>query len=509
MTYMHHLKNICENNNSEKMKYEYLSVCIMVCSILFSACKNIPENITKLDEQPPIFPDYCEVTIPLGIAPLNFNVIAKDEVDFVDVVVKGSKTGELHTNGKWAKFNIDEWHYIVESNKGEKISVSVCVKMNGNWYQYNDFNIYISEYDLEEWGLTYRRIAPGYEIYSSMGIYQRDLGTFDEYAIIDNSEIHGMCVNCHTSNRTNPDQFTFHVRGDHGATVVQQNDKREWLKASNDVLGGSMVYPHWHPSGKYCAFSTNKTRQGFHITDPNRIEVFDASSDVFVYNPETHEILLDSLLSTKDWSENCPVFSPDGRKLYFTTCYQQSYPLHYKEEKYNLCCIDFNPENGTYGNKVDTLFNAVAIGKSLTWPRPSYDGKFMMFTLIDYGYFSIWHKESEQWILDLETGESRKMDEINSNDADSYHNWSENSHWIVFTSRRGNGLYSQLFMASIDENGMATKPFLLPQENPWKYYEETLYSFNTPDFTKEKVTFEKKNAYREIKSDIRTNTKTK
>jgi hypothetical protein len=132
-----------------------------------------------------------------------------------------------------------------------------------------------------------------------------------------------------------------------------------------------------------------------------------------------------------------------------------------------------------------------------------------MFTLLDYGYFSIWHKESEQWLLNLRTGKARPLDEINSNEADSYHNWNVNSRWIVFTSRRANGLYSQLFLASIDENGQATKPFLLPQENPLEYYDETLYSFNTPDFTKAKVSFEKSAAYREIASDIRTETKVK
>ncbi|MCR5131526.1 MAG: hypothetical protein K6C10_08730 [Prevotella sp.] len=481
----------------------FLTFVTIAFSVLFSACTSTPENVTKVDQLPPIFPDYIDVTIPVGIAPLNFNVLSSEnlqtrsdgqvethegkallmgEVDCVDVVVRGSKGGELHANGSWAAFDEDNWHELVSANRGGKLTLTVCAKINGKWIGFNDFDIHVSNYALDEWGLTYRRIAPGYEVYSRMGIYQRDLSTFDESPIIDNSEIYGMCVNCHTSNRTNPSQFVYHVRGEHGATVIKQADQLELLKATNETLGGSMVYPYWHPSGQYCAFSTNQTRQGFHVAHQNRIEVFDASSDVFVYSPSTHEIISDSLLSTKDWSENCPVFSPDGRKLYFITCLQQAYPMHYKDEQYNLCCIDFDPEDGTFGQKVDTLFNAVAKGKSLTWPKPSYDGRFLMFTLLDYGYFSIWHRESDQWLLNLETGEARPVDEINSNEADSYHNWNVNSRWIVFTSRRANGLYSQLFLASIDENGRATKPFLLPQENPLKYYDETLYSFNTPDF---------------------------
>ncbi len=42
-----------------------------------------------------------------------------------------------------------------------------------------------------------------------------------------------------------------------------------------------------------------------------------------------------------------------------------------------------------------------------------------MFTILDYGYFSIWHRESEQWLLDLSTGEAHPIEEINSCEADS------------------------------------------------------------------------------------------
>lgn len=490
------------------MRKLILSLCLGVSTFQLLSCSSGPENPTMVGQLPAIYPDYVGVTVPAEIAPLNFN--STDEtIDRIDVVVKGSKGGELHAQGDFADFDEDEWHQLTAQNKGGQLTFTVCGRKDGQWLQYKDFTVDVSTYPLDEWGLTYRRIAPGYEVFSKMGLYQRDLSSFDEYAIIENTQVPGMCVNCHTAHQTDPSKFVFHVRGDHGATMFQIEGQREWLKAGNNQLGGSMVYPYWHPSGQYCAFSTNQTRQGFHITDQNRIEVFDLSSDVLVYHPATHEIISDSLISSKEWSENCPVFSPDGRKLYFITCQQQNYPMHYKDEQYNLCSIDFNPETGTFGQKVDTLFNAVSMGKSLTWPKPSYDGRYLIFTLLDYGYFSIWHRESDQWLIDLETGEARPMDEINSDEADSYHNWSTNSHWIVFTSRRANGLYSQLFLASIDEKGQATKPFLLPQENPQKYYDETLYSFNTPDFAKEMVNFDRVSAYREIVSDHRIEIKLK
>ena len=478
---------------------------LLAAVALLAACAEKPENATLSGQLPDIYPDYVGVTIPDGIAPLNFGV-AGDDVERIDVTVKGSKGGELTANGTWADFDLKEWHALTAQNVGGELTFTVCAKRQGQWVQYRDFTVTVSPYALDEWGLTYRRIAPGYEVYSHMGLYQRELASFSEYAILENTQVPGMCINCHSSCQTDPARFVFHVRGEHGATLVQTDGRREWLKAGNDQLGGSMVYPYWHPSGKYCAFSTNQTRQGFHMVSDERVEVFDLSSDVFVYNPETHEILTDSLLQTKDWSENTPVFSPDGRTLYYMTAQQKSYPLEFKDEKYNLCKIDFDPETGRFGERVDTVFNAVGMGKSLTWPRPSYDGRYLMFTLIDYGYFAIWHNEADQWLLDLQTGEAREMKEVNSPKADSYHNWSLNSHWFVFTSRRDDGYYSRLYLASIDDEGRLSKPFMLPQRNPQKYYQESVYSFNTPDFTKAKVEFDAYRAGREILSDHRVET---
>ncbi len=475
---------------------------LIACLFWLGSCSPSVENPQQSAEWPEIFPDYVGVTVPVGIAPLNF-CLDDQSADAIDVRVKGSKGGELHVSGREACFDEEDWHALLEANRGSSLTVTVCGRKDGQWTQYKDFAIHVSKYDLDEWGLTYRRVAPGYETYSHMGIYQRCLANFDEEAVIDNTQVPGMCVNCHTANRTDPAQMVFHVRGDHGATMIQRNGKPEWLAAKNELLGGSMVYPYWHPSGKYCAFSTNQTRQGFHVVKDERIEVFDLSSDIFVYDPERHMVISDSIVKTPDWSENTPVFSPDGRTLYFTTCRQQTYPSHFKEEKYNLCRIAFDPDKGKLGQQVDTLFNAVAMGKSLTWPRPSYDGKFILFTLIDYGYFSIWHEEADQWLLDLSTGEARPLDEINSQGADSYHNWSSNSRWIVFTSRRDDGLYSRLYLTCMDEKGHCSKPFLLPQRHPRRYYEATLYSFNTPDFTKSRVEFDSHAAARAILSDER------
>ena len=241
-----------------------VSLVAFPCAVLAGlvSCSSTPQDVAQVNQLPKIFPDYAGVTVPVGIAPLDFDMM--DEVETMDVTVKGSKGGEMHVNGDYADFDVDEWHALLEQNKGGKLTVSVIAGKDGKWSQYKDFDISVSPYALNDWGLTYRRVAPGYEVYGKLGIYQRDLANFDEAAILENTISPGACMNCHTSNRTNPDLFTFHVRGDHGATLVQRQGKREWLKAKNDSLHGSMVYPYWHPSGKYCAYSTNSTHQSFH-----------------------------------------------------------------------------------------------------------------------------------------------------------------------------------------------------------------------------------------------------
>lgn len=478
----------------------------MMAAMMLASCTEKPENVTKVDKLPAIFPDYSGVTIPDGIAPMNFNVTG-DDCDCVDVTVKGSKGGEVHSNGDYAKFDLDDWHSLTRQNKGGTLTFTVCVEKDGKWTQYKDFTMTVSPYAIGDWGLTYRRIAPGYEVYGHMGIYQRDLSTFDETPIFDNLAAPGACVNCHTPNRTNSDQYTFHVRGEHGATVVHRDGKEELLKAKNDSIHGSMVYPYWHPSGKYCAYSTNNTHQSFHSVRSERIEVFDQSSDVFVYEPSTHQLILDSLLMTKDHYETYPAFSPDGRTLYFCSSTAEPIPSGYKDIKYNICKIAFNPDNGTFGTRVDTIFNARKMGKSATHPRPSYDGRYLMFTMSDYGCFPIWHKEADNWLLDLRTGKAQPMTAANSDNTDSWHNWSANSHWFVFTSRRGDGLYTRLYLASVDDKGNVSKPFLLPQENPLDYYDKLLDSYNTPDFTTKPVKLDEREMGRQISSDNRTATK--
>ena len=102
-------------------------------------------------------------------------------------------------------------------------------------------------------------------------------------------------------------------------------------------------------------------------------------------------------------------------------------------------------------------------------------------TMQDYGCFPIWHKETDLWILDLETNNSDRMN-LNSDYTDSYHSWSSNGKWIVFSSKRDDGLTARPYIAYIGDNGQSAKPFLLPAEDP-DFYDRFIKSYNVPEFS--------------------------
>lgn len=435
---------------------------------------------------PEIFPDYAGVTIPSNIAPLNFSFLGEEPAT---LIVSG-KSGERQIKGRKGLFSFPTryWRKLMAENAGASISLTVAVRQDSKWLAFNPFTINVSSDKIDPF-LSFRLIPPGYQAWKRLGIYQRNLETYSQTAIFENSLTGGNCVNCHSYCQRDPSKMLFHARADFGGTVMILEDKVEKLNTKTDSTISALVYPYWHPSGKHVAFSVNTTNQNFFSHNENRIEVYDSASDVVVYDVDKHEISWSPLTRSKDSFETFPTFSPDGRSLYFCSAKAVSpMPQEYSKAKYSLCRIDFHPEDASFGERVDTLYNGARNGKSVSFPRISPDGKFLIFTLQEYGNFSIWHKDADLWTANLQTGEIHPLDAVNSEDVDSYHSWSGNSRWLVFSSRRIDGLYTRPFFCHIDGNGQASKPFLLPQKNPLEYYSSQMNSYNIPELMERKAT---------------------
>lgn len=491
----------------KKILSTYLSliICHLSLILLFSACTESVSDARQETVKPSIYPDYLGVTIPLNIAPLNF-CMTDETASCIDAVITDRHGRNLHSQGEESvDFDLDDWHELLGQNSGDSLTVTVSAKYDDGWRTYRPFSIYVSP-DSIDYGICYRLIAPGYEVWSKMGIYERNLSSFDESPLIENTQFEG-CVNCHSFNRGNPADLSLHIRGPHGATLLRHNDGPiTAYNTKTDQTLGFCVYPYWHPSGRYIAYSTNATSQLFHSADPNRVEVFDTASDIQVYDIDKNELLLSPLLKQDSIYETYPVFSADGRSLFF--CAAQAIPegSHQLDSiHYNLCRIDFNPATGNFGTQLETIIDAKVQHKSVSFPRPSYDGRFLCYTLSDYGQFSIWHHEADLWLLDLSTGQNCPMIGANSADTESFHNWSTNSRWLLFSSRRDDGLFTRPYFCHVDDSGKVSKAFMLPQRNPRHFYRDRFLSFNVPDFIIGPTHFDGHKASRIINDESRKN----
>ena len=434
------------------MKRISIPFSLLVCLLVIVSCSGKPEGASPSGEEAPIFPDYKEVTIPANIAPLNFSFLGEGK----SVLLAGDRL--IRARHGVFRFGKRNWKRLVSNcTDGEAVALTVFEKKDGRWISYKPFNIFVSSDRIDPW-FSYRLIPPGYQGWQKMGIYQRNLETYSEKAILTNDLTGGNCLNSKT-----------------------------------DSTISALVYPYWHPSGEYVAFSVNKTLQAFYNHDPNRIEVYDQASDVVVYNVRTHEIAWSPLTKSEGRFETFPTFSPDGKWLYFCSAEAVApMPDKHREVRYGLYRIAFDEKDMSFGDSLECIYDAPSDSASVSFPRISPDGRFLCFTRHGFGNFSIWHKDADLWLVDLTDCSVRPMGNANSDDVDSFHTWSSDGRWMVFSSRRDDGLYTKPYFTHIDDDGNASKPFLLPQKSPGKYYKSLMSSYNLPAFTTGKVEISKR-----------------
>ena len=483
-------------------------VLLTTAALLVGCGSKIPQNFSESDELPDIYPDYANVTVPVNIAPLTFEIEGKAD-DMVARLTAGNE--EIICGGKNVQPDADEWQRLAESAKGDAIKVEVYVEKDDEWTRFKPFNIYVSPDSIDPY-ISYRLISPSYVTYEELTINQRCLENYDESVIYDNmlcSEgADGQCINCHNYQQYNPDRMQFHARQNLGGTVIACDGKIQKINMGNDSILSAGVYPTWHPWLKLIVYSTNKTGQIFHSVDPNKIEVFDTESDLIAYDVEKNEVT--NIENDPAEMECFPFWAPDGKTLYYCSAHFEyrdtiekgkEFVTRTEELKYNLYKKSFNPETLQFGPR-ELVFAADSVDKSATLPRISPDGRYLMFTLAKYGIFHIWHHDADLWMLDLQTGKARNMEEINSPDTESYHSWSSNGRWVVFSSRRYDGNYTRPFIAHIDSNGRGSKPFELPCANP-DYHRQFLKCYNVPEFMRGPVTIKPQQFADAIKQDAK------
>ena len=442
------------------------------------------------------YPDYKEVTIPANIAPLNYRYAMKDVRKARTTFTLGGKTVTIR--GREVEWPLRRWKAFLDGAEGQTITVEAEAEVGGEHIT-DSWHVYVSPDKMDAY-LTYRLIEPAYQMWHEVSIQERCIEDFRETAICDYQHTENACMNCHVHGQQRGDLSIYYIRGPHGGAILNRDGKLRKLTLNAEGMLSGTVYGEIHPSGRFGVFSTNIILPGLHSGAGGRMEVYDTASDLTVADFDRNEMINLPHVARADAFETFPCFSADGTSVYWCVADSLPVPQDIKQLKYALVRADFDSSNGHISEQVDTVWSAYANNGSVCHPKASPDGRWLMFTVADYGTFPLYHTECTLHLIDLRTGEDRALSAMKGNRSDTYHSWSSDSHWFVFASKRGDSQYGKPWFCHLDEGGNPTKPFVLPQKSS-RFYDNTFKSFNVPDLARASTGMTVRDAQRMFKAE--------
>jgi Flp pilus assembly protein TadD len=228
------------------------------------------------------------------------------------------------------------------------------------------------------------------------------------------------------------------------------------------------------PTGRYVV-STVKDRSVF-VAVPDILFsqlFFPIKGILVVYDRETKTYAALPGADDPRYVQSNAVWSPDGKELVFARApayhagrlEQQNNALVDEKDvpeftvekqpfRYDLYRVPFNEGKG---GVAEPLRGAADDGMSNFFPKYSPDGKWIVFCKAKS--YMLLQPDSELWIVPAGGGVARRL-RYNTARMNSWHSWSSNSRWLVFSSKV-NTAYTQLFLTHIDADGNDSPPVLL------------------------------------------------
>ena len=483
-----------------------VGVCVaaaaaIAVSVLKLSAGRLPSRYEDAGLRPRISPDYIDCVIPPNIAPLNF--VVQEPGSSYRVKVHGAQGQPIIVTSSSGSIVIPlgKWRELLADNRGSEVSFDVYVRSDtGRWQRFETINNTVAQEEIDPY-VVYRLIGPLHNAWNRMGIYQRNMEAFDESPILRNEQLPpyelnkykvAACLNCHTFVNGDPGRISIHIRAEEGpAMLLGRNGETSSVDARSKFNPSPGSYTSWHPNGEVAAFSANKLLLLHRVSGEGR-EVFDANSDLGLFSLNTNLVSSTRRISDPDYLETFPAWSPDGKYLYFSRAHRD-WPADAKGRdmpdletiRYDLMRIAYDHGTGRWG-ELETVLSAGDLHRTLLQPRVSPDGKFLLFTTASYGNFPIWLDDSDLHMLNLATGEHWPLF-ANSEQSDTWHSWSTNSRWILFTSKRSHGrLFARLHISYIDADGKSHKPVILPQKDP-TFYDSYVQTYNAPELATGRV----------------------
>jgi Flp pilus assembly protein TadD len=167
-----------------------------------------------------------------------------------------------------------------------------------------------------------------------------------------------------------------------------------------------------------------------------------------------------------NYVQTAAFWSPDGKYLVFSRATARDpYPPGAPRATYandpNETQIQYDlyriPFNDGKGGVPERIVGASENGMSNNFPKVSPDGKWIVFVRCKNGL--LMRPDSKLYIVPFAGGEARPL-ESNLPVMNSWHSWSPNGRWLVFSSKSPS-FYTRLYLTHIDEEGHASPPVVV------------------------------------------------
>ena len=245
--------------------------------------------------------------------------------------------------------------------------------------------------------------------------------------------------------------------------VITWNEFPDKPEGHKTIGFGSQV----SPDGQYAMTTVNESLYVVNFTNYKYLQVFYPTRGILAYySRQTGEMKALSGADDPDYVHCGPAWTPDGETVVFAraaacdpdveqmaTFANDPIELQIQYDLYRI------PFDGGQGGEPVRIEGASANGMSNTFPKVSPDGKWIVFVKCRNG--QLMRPDGELWIVPVAGGEARRMRCSHPGSMNSWHSFSPNGRWMVFSSKV-NTPYTQMFLTHIDEDGNDSPPILIP-----------------------------------------------
>jgi tetratricopeptide (TPR) repeat protein len=278
--------------------------------------------------------------------------------------------------------------------------------------------------------------------------------------------------------------------GDKGAYAVVPVQKKMLIEQKNVMSWNAFhkdrptfgLFSRVSPDGRFVISGVDESVYVVNYLDFRFLQTFYPTRSILAYySRDTGQIRTLPGADDPRYVQGNAVWSPDGKSIAFIRALaRDNFPEgasraerandpNENQIQYDIYVIPFNEGKGGVARP---LKGASGNGRSNSFPKYSPDGKWLVYVQAKNGL--LMRPDSDLYIIPAGGGEARRLN-CNTPLMNSWHSWSPNSRWLVFSSKAAKP-FTVMYLTHIDEDGRDSPAILVPNSTAYNR------AVNIPEF---------------------------